>query len=115
LSAGGVVVPEQETEPTPKAFKEATSIASGSLRRYEAVQTHIHLAGLFLFWTLIAIGTTLMLVWAWHLGAPEKWRFLNVEQQSDLQKTLIAAIGSSSVTQLSRKWLQPKDGSDADL
>ena len=116
MSADGIVVPEQEPEPTPKALKEATSIASGSLRRYEMVQTHIHRAGLCLFWVLVIAVGILSMIWAWHLGAPEKWRFLTTEQQSDLQKTLLAGVGSSAATQLSRKWLGNKSacGEDPD-
>jgi hypothetical protein len=113
MNTDGIVVPEREPESTPKAIKEAASIASGSLQRYEAVQTHIHRAGLFLFWMCVSVGTSLGLIWAWHLGAPERYRFLSVEQQSDLQKTLLAAIGSSTATQLSKKWLKPTSKDDS--
>jgi hypothetical protein len=109
----GRVVPEQEPEPTSKALKEATSIATGSLQRYEAIQTHIHRAGVFLFWMCVSVGTILALVWAWHLGAPERYRFLNTEQQNDLQKTLLAAVGSSTATQLAKKWLKPTSQDDS--
>lgn len=104
MSIGGLVKPESEPEPSKRAEKEAAGIADGTLRRTEEVRANIHRGGLIAFWTLVIIGTSLTLVWAWHLGAPEKWRFLTTEQLSDLQKTLLAAIGSSAATQLSRRW-----------
>jgi len=108
MSAGGIVVPESETSTTPLAQKEAADIADGTLRRSEAVATHIHRAGLCIIWVMVVMGTSLALIWAWHLGAPEKWRFLTVEQLSDLQKTLLAAVGSSTATNLGKRWIGDK-------
>lgn len=113
MSSGGLVRPEQQPRPTRKAEKEAIDIADGTLRRTEAVRTNIHYAGLFAFWTLVIVLTSLSLVWAWHLGAPEKWRFLNAEQLSDLQKVLLAAVSSSAATQLSKQWFGKAPGGDS--
>lgn len=105
MSMGGKVRPETELQPSLRAEKEAAGISAGTLRRTEEVRANIHRGGLVVFWTLVMVGISLTLVWAWHLGAPAKWRFLTPEQLSELQKTLLAAVGSSAATQLSRKWL----------
>src|ERR1035441_6044056 len=99
MSADGIVVPEQEPEPTEKSLKEASAFARGDLRRYQEIQTHIHRAGLVVFWIFVSVGVILGLIWAWHIGAPEKWRFLDTEQRQDLQMALVSALGSSFVTQ----------------
>jgi hypothetical protein len=111
-TAKGIVKPEDEPKPTRRAETEAVKIADGTLQRTEQIRRHVHYGGLIAFWTLVVVGTSLTLVWAWHLGAPEQWRFLNTEQLSDLQKTLLAAVGSSTATQLSRKWLGEMDRRD---
>jgi hypothetical protein len=104
----GNVVPEQEPAPTEDAQKEALAISHGSLRRDESIRTHIHLAGLVLFWMFVFVMISLTLVWAWHLGAPERWRFLTSEQRQDLQMALLSAAGSSYITQVSKRWISPK-------
>ncbi len=109
MNADGVVVPEQEPKTTVKSLKEASAFARGDLRRYESVQTHIHWAGLLVFWAFVIVVLVLALIWAWHLGAPEKWRFLSTEQQNDLQRVLLAAVGSSALTQVAKKWLSSKE------
>lgn len=108
MNANGVVVPEQESEPSEDSLKEASAIARGDLRRHEAIQNHIHRAGLMVFWIAIVVGVALGLIWAWHIGAPERWRFLNTEQRQDLQLVLISMLGSSFVTQASRRWISPR-------
>ena len=115
MSDNGIVVPEEETKPTEKAFKEATRIARGNLKRDEAVRTNIHYAGLAIFWFIVTIAILLGLVWAWHLGTPERLHFLTTEQRSDIETVLLAAIGSSFATQIARRWADPKKSSDIEL
>ena len=102
------VIPEHEPEPSEKAEKEAARFASRNLQRDDTVRTHIHRGGLVVLWIIVSVGIGLFLVWAWHLGAPEKLRFLTVEQRDDLQMVLFSAVGSSFVTNVSRRWLNPK-------
>lgn len=106
MSSGGIVVPEQEPEPTEASLKEASAIARGDLRRHEALQSHIHRAGLLVFWIAVSVAIILGLIWAWHLSAPEKWRFLDTEQRQDLQLAHVSMLGSSFVTQASRRWFK---------
>jgi hypothetical protein len=70
MSADGVVIPEEEPQPSKKAQKEAARIAEGNLRRDEAIRTHIHLAGLVVLWVLVAVLLILSLIWAWHMATP---------------------------------------------
>lgn len=102
------VKPELEPKASRRAKKEAAEIAAGTLRRQEKVQTHLYWAGLLLFWLLIAVMSLLGLVWAWHMGTPLRLHFLTSEQLSELQRFLLAVIGSSSATQLSNRWLGTK-------
>jgi hypothetical protein len=108
MSTDLVVRPEQETAPSENAQTEAARISSGNLRRDESVRRHIHRGGLVIYWIFVSVGIALFLVWAWHLGAPEKWRFLTVEQRYDLEMVLLSAVGSSFMTEASRRWLNPR-------
>jgi hypothetical protein len=108
MSTFPTVEPEREPESTDETRKEAIRFADRNLRRDESVRTHIHLGGLAVYWIFVSVGIALFLVWSWHLGAPERWRFLNVEQRNDLQMVLLSAVGSSFVTEASRRWLHPR-------
>lgn len=103
-----VVVPEKEPELSQAALTEATRFEDRDLRRDETVRTNIHIAGLLVFWVFISVLLVMGLVLAWHLVAPEKWRFLNGDQRGDLEMALLSALGSSFATVLSKKWLNPK-------
>jgi hypothetical protein len=102
------VQPEPEPQPTPDALKEAAGFSEGDLRRDNAVRTHLHRGGILVYWVFLGVGVILFLIWAWHLGAPDKYRFLTVEQRNDLQMVLLSAVGSSFVTQATQRWLNPK-------
>jgi hypothetical protein len=102
------VVPEEEPAASDNALLEAARFADRNLKRDDAVRTHIHRGGLVVYWTFVSVGVGLFLIWSWHLGAPERWRFLTVEQRNDLQMVLLSAVGSSFVTEASRRWLHPR-------
>jgi hypothetical protein len=108
MSTQPVVIPEQEPEASENAQKEAAHFADRNLKRDDAIRTHIHRGGLVVYWAFVSVGIGLFLIWSWHLGAPEKWRFLTVEQRNDLQMVLLSAVGSSFVTEASRRWLHPR-------
>jgi hypothetical protein len=110
MSTQPVVIPEQEPEASENAQKEATRFADRNLKRDDAIRTHIHLGGLVVYWIFISVGIGLFLIWSWHLGAPDKLRFLTIEQRNDLQMVLLSAVGSSFVTEASRRWLHPRRG-----
>jgi hypothetical protein len=105
-----VLHPEAEPDATDRAQKEAARISEQNLRRDERIRNHIHLAGLIVFWVFVFVVVLicLSLILAWHIGAPESWRFLNVEQRDDLKMVLLSAVGSSFVTVLSKRWLNPR-------
>jgi hypothetical protein len=108
MNAGGIVVPEEEKEPSSTAYLEASAFARGDLRRYEAVRTHIHHAGLVVLWAVVLGGLILALIWAWHLATPESLHFLSMEQRNDIQMVLLSAVGSSFATQAGKRWIDPK-------
>jgi hypothetical protein len=110
----GVVVPEQEPDPTPKANKEATAIASGNLKRGEAVKTHIHWAGLTILWSAVTMGLILAVAWVFHLVTPDKWHFLSIEQRTDIQTVLLSALGSSFATTMAKKWIDPNNNNSGE-
>jgi hypothetical protein len=102
------VRPEEEIAPSANAQIEAARITAGNLRRDESIRRHIHRGGLVIYWIFVIVGVVLFLIWAWHLGAPEKLRFLSVEQRYDLEMVLLSAVGSSFVTDASKRWLNPR-------
>jgi len=109
MSTLQTVEPEHEpAEATDAARKEAMDFSARNLRRDNSIRTHIHLGGLVVYWSFLSVGVALFLIWAWHLGAPDKLRFLTIEQRNDLQMVLLSAVGSSFVTEASRRWLNPK-------
>ena len=104
---------EIKTKVNPKivlAVRVGKGIAAGNLRRYERMQNHLYSGGVFCFWVLLLGGVSLALVWMWHLGAPGSLRFLTPEQESDLQKALIAALGSSALTSYAKKLTRSPKG-----
>ena len=87
------------------AEKEAAAIAQQKLKRDNRMQGHIHNATVCLMWAFV-FGLLLMgAVWLWHLLAPAKWAFLSDAQQHTLGTSLMAAIGSSFVTERAKKIL----------
>jgi hypothetical protein len=100
--------PEQEPASSCDAQKEAAGFQQGNLDRDEAVRTHIHIAGLIVFWAFVIVGLALFIILAWHLGAPSNLHFLTAEQRNDLQMVLLSFIGSSFVTIVANRWLNPK-------
>lgn len=98
--------PEPEPKDRATAYEESASLfADNEARRQDSILGAIHVGGLIVFWTFVGVGTVLFAVWAWHMGAPEKWRFLTPEQRNELQAVLLAGVGSSFVTEASRRWL----------
>ena len=69
----GKVIPEDEPPPSKKALTEAARISEGNLRRDEAVRTHIHRAGLCVFWTFIIVMMLFAAIWAYHLLMPSSF------------------------------------------
>ena len=109
MSTIPTVNPEKEQPiPSPAALKEAAGFSEGDLRRDNAIRTQIHYGGIVIYWVFLGVGITLFLIWAWHLGAAEKYRFLTIEQRNDLQMVLLSAVGSSFVTEATRRWLNPR-------
>jgi hypothetical protein len=108
MSTFQTVQPEQEPATSHAALKESADFTSGKLERDESIRTHIHVAGLLVFWVFVSVVLAMFIVLSWHLAAPEKWRFLNSEQRDDLQMVLLSSVGSSFATVLSRRWLNPK-------
>ena len=100
--------PQPEPPTSEKAKSEAAALAEGNLRRYNSLRTHLHMGGLVVFWFAIVVACVLFLILAWHLGAPSGWRFLSHDEENRLQTVLFSAMGSSLVTGIARKWLDPK-------
>lgn len=75
MESNGLVVPEAEPAPTKKAKKEAVGFAEGNSRLYDSVRTHIHVAGLFLFWTLVAVVAVLSSFGLGTLALPRGYGF----------------------------------------
>jgi len=102
------VRPEPEPTDLQTARIEAAKVFSGQWqKRDNTVRGAIHWAGLVIFWTFVVVGIVLFLIWAWHMGASEKYCFLTPEQRKDLQTVLLAGVGSSFVTGASKRWLNP--------
>jgi hypothetical protein len=107
-----VIRPEITPETTALAQNEAIDIASGKLKRDENIRWHLHLGGIIAFWVGLVVGLLLVLVWAWHLAAPEGWQFLTIQQRFELQTIVLAVIGSSFVTTMAARWARTMDDDD---
>ncbi len=110
MTQGRRVKPEAEPRITEDAQKEAAGIAAGNLRRYEGMQQQFYWGGVLCFWVLLLCGMSLALVCMWHLVAPDHWRFLTAAQESELQRVLIAALGSSALTGYAKKLTRSPKG-----
>lgn len=72
-------------------------------RRDDRLHNHLHLATVCVIWG-VAIGVSVMaLVWLYHMVAPTQYAFLTETQFSRLNMALLSAIGSSFVTEQSKK------------
>lgn len=107
MDTKSTVRPEREPTVSVEAQKEAVGFEQRNLDRRRIILENIHIAGLVVFWLFISVGTVFFLIWAWHLIAPDKWRFLNVEERNDLQMVILSAVSSSFATEISRRWLNP--------
>jgi hypothetical protein len=50
-------------------------------------------------------------VWIFHLLSPNKWHFLDPAQFSNLQNLLIASVGSTFLSDYSKRMLKRGNGS----
>ena len=94
------------------ALVESQLIAQGRLSKHhrkETVRRQIHLATLLVFWVFVGVMLLLGAVWLYHLITPLARHFLSEEQLGTLQAVLLTAIGSSSITSHSKRWLQAYD------
>jgi hypothetical protein len=103
-SEGMEVRPEQEPPATAKAQKEAAAIAGGKLKRDENIRWHLHYGGVIMFWAFLAAGLALLFTWVYHIVAPQERHFLTAQQRFELQTLVLAALGSSFVTAMARRW-----------
>ena len=104
-----------ETPPAtldPNAIAESHLMAQGRLskhKREETVRTHIHWATLLVFWTFVMALFTISGVWLYHLVTPTRAHFLDADQLGTLETVLLTAVGSSFITNHSRRWLSTYD------
>lgn len=94
------------------AISESAKMASDTLdadgkeqehNRHQKFRNHVNWAVLVIFWAL-AIGVALgMLVFVFHLLAPQPWHWLSDAQLDKLQTLLGAALLSSALTQYANK------------
>ena len=100
----GIVV-EDTPQDDDLALSEAASIGRGDYRRDEQLRDHLHYGALVLLWFSIAVFVISSGIWMFHMLAPEAWHFLTSDQRHDLQGLLLAAVGSSLVTDYGRRIL----------
>ena len=88
---------------------EAAAIAQAKLNEHtrdDRMHGHLHNATVCVVWAFVIAFSIMGAVWLWHMVAPEKWAFLTATQFDKLNTSLLAALGSSVVTERARKLLR---------
>jgi hypothetical protein len=91
-----------------RAEQEAAMLAQGvdleedgkkqEHRRYQSFRNHINLALIFVFWIVAVSIMVGILIYAWHIVAPDKWKFLSEKGFNKLQTLLGSAVLSSALS-----------------
>ena len=113
--SGGRSKTVRKEQPPPtdeKAEKEATNLATGRLQRAETTETHLHRLLLALFWTVAVSGVAMIAVWAFHMIAPDKCRFLSDARIDKIQGLLGTAVSSALFTDLVKRKIFPPENSN---
>lgn len=99
------VVLEEALQDDEMALFEAATIGRGDYTRDEQLRDHLHWCALALLWFGVVIFMLSASIWMFHLLMPESRHFLTKDQRTDLQGVLLAAVGSSLVTDYGRRIL----------